>query len=655
MKHIFLSIIFASFYFAAMSQSDDDILLTVGSKKVTAGEYKYIYEKNNRSDISKKTPNDYMDLFVNFKLKVVEAEALKMDTAESFINEFEGYKTQLAKPYLTENIKINQLIKEAYERSKKDVKLDILFFKLPYNPSSEDTLLVFQKASDVRSDLMKGAQWDTIAVKYSDDRGVQRNKGHLPFISANKIPYGLQNYIFKAQKNEISQPIRTKSGYYIIRKVDERDNPGSIKVAHIMVSAPKSLTKKQSDSTKVRIDSIYNALKNGADFAELAKLSDDKSSGQNGGELSWFSTGRMVPEFEQAAFSLKNKGDYTEPIKTTFGWHIIKLIDKKGVKSFEESKEGLQNLIERDHERQELIQNYVRYKLKKEFNFKEINKPVKLYKMLDSTVFQAKWKAGDISALSETLFKVNGKKYTEKDFTEYIELNQKRTRKTDLKDYVNDMYKKYITSVLVDTEIEELSKKEPTYRYLLQEYHDGMLLFELMEKEVWNKASQDTAGLLAFYEKNKENYAGKIELDLSIFEYGDPKIVKKAKKKLVKNKQFKPENIAKIVSEDEKEFKFIERKTYMEGQNKYAEELFKKLNKGEKIKRFDIIDLPDMHVLILVNDKIQGRTKAFDEIKGLVISDYQAYLEEQWVKELKQKYPVKINEKVFNRVKAELN
>jgi len=302
-KGFFLFLNLLAFLFAS-AQSDSEVLMTIGKKSITAGEYKYIYEKNNRSDISKKSPDEYMELFTKFKLKVVEAESRKMDTVSKFINEYEGYKTQLAKPYLTENVKINQLVKEAYERSKTDVKIDIIFLKLPQNPTPADTQSVFKKASELRTQIINGTSWDSIAAKYSDDRGAVRNFGHIPFISSDKIPYSIQNYIFKAKKNDISHPVRSASGYYIIRKVDERPNPGEVKVAHIMISVPQGISAEDADAKKKRIDSIYTALKKGADFAELAKKSDDKGTSDKGGELQWFSTGRMVPEFEIAAFGL---------------------------------------------------------------------------------------------------------------------------------------------------------------------------------------------------------------------------------------------------------------------------------------------------------------------------------------------------------------
>ncbi len=654
MKTFFFLVLNLLFFFDASAQKDGEVLMTIGKKNITAGEYKYIYEKNNRSDISKKTPDEYMELFTKFKLKVAEAESRQMDTVSKFLTEFEGYKTQLAKPYLTENVKINLLVKEAYERSKTDVKIDIIFLKLPQNPTPADTQSVYKKASDLRSQILSGTSWDTIASKYSDDRGAVRNFGHLPFISSEKIPYSIQNYIFKAEKNDISHPVRSAAGYYIIRKVDERPNPGEIQVAHIMMSVPQGISAEEAEAKKKRIDSIYTALKKGADFAELAKKSDDKGTSQKGGELQSFSTGRMVPEFENAAFGLKTKGEYTQPVKTDFGWHILKLIDKKTMKTFEEAEEELKQIVERDTERQDAVKLYVRGKLKKDFNFREENRPMKMHTMLDSTIFEAKWKAPSAEALTQTLFSINGKPTTEKDFVAYIENNQKRSRKSDLKDYVNQMYEQFITYSLVNAEIAALSEKQPEYRYLMQEYHDGLLLFELMETEVWNKAVEDSVGLNRFFDQNKANYKGQTELKISVFEYGKPKTAEKAVKILKKFKDEDGKTLASKVSTDEAEFKFIESGTYMSGQNKYAEELFNMQKNGDKIKAGEVYNLSNLNALVLTNEVISGRDKSLSEIKGLVISDYQTYLENQWIEKLKAKYPVKINETVFARLKAEL-
>jgi len=654
MKYVFLVVLSLFSVLNINAQTDNEVLMTLGKKNITAGEYKYIYNKNNRSDLSKKTPDEYMELFTKFKLKVLEAETLKLDTTSKFKNEFEGYKTQLAKPYLTENVKINQLIKESYTRSKTDVKVDIIFLKLPQNPTPADTISVYNKAIGIRNELSAGTSWDTLAAKNSDDRGASRNYGHLPFITSEKIPYGIQNYLFSSKTGEISSPVRSSSGYYLIRKTDERANPGDVKVAHIMISSPQGTPEADAELKKKRIDSIYTALKKGADFSELAKLSDDKGTADKGGELQWFSTGRMVPEFENAAFAIKTKGAYTEPIKTDFGWHIIKLIDSKPPKTFEESEETLKQLVERDTERQELIKSYVRYKLKSEYKFKEENKPLKFHNALDSTVFEAKWTLNNPEGMTQTLFTINGKPYTEKDFAEYIQNNQKRTRKGDLKDYVTTTYEEFITHVLVQSEINDLASKQPDYKYLLQEYHDGLLLFELMEKEVWNKAIEDSVGLQRFFEQNKSNYKGQTELKLTIFEYQTDKIADKSLKIIKKAEGADGQAIAEKVSKNAQEFKFIETDTYLSGQNKYAEKLFEMMKNGEKIKAGEVLKIADYKAIVLVNEVITGREKAMSEIKGLVISDYQTYLENQWLEKLKSKYPVKINDSVFQKMKSEI-
>ncbi len=650
MKKIGLLSVFIFLSTIIFSQKDET-LLTIGDKKISGDEFMYIYKKNNSDNINKESVDDYLKLFTNFKLKVTEAENLKMDTAEAFKKELAGYRTQLAKPYLTENIKWKELTDEAVNRAEKEVKLDIIFVKLERNSSPEDTLKSYNKALKIRERLMQGENFDTVAVQTSDDRNVKNNKGHLSYLKPLKIPYNIQNFAFSAKKGDISMPLKTDYGYYIVRLADMRPAQGFVKTAHIMIASNKNMPDSLKEAAKNKIDSIYNRLKNGDKFEELAKLSDDKASGKKGGELPEFTTGRMVPEFEKAAFALQKPGDISEPVQTRFGWHIIKLISKRPPDDVEKQRDKIKKTVENDRERKEIVKNFVINKLKNQYDFKEINSPEIMKDLLDSTIFDGKWKMPLTKRPDKELFSLNGKKYFDRNFAEFIEKNQKRTKNKDFESLIKDYFEDFVYQILTDTEINNLEKTKPEFSYLLKEYHDGMLLFDLMKKQIWDKASEDSIGLKKFYEDNYDSlYSKQITYNISVFKYQKLKDAKKALKYLKKGKYSDSLTVSKINKGDTLRFYMLDAGEYSKGENIYADKIFNEKDfSGKKV-----FNYPKDKLIIFVKGKKISKGKPFDEIRGVVISDYQNYLEKKWLDELRKKYPVSVNESELKKIKDSL-
>lgn len=653
MKTFKLATILIFFSLSVYAQTSET-LLTIGDKKISADEFLYIYEKNNSDNINKESVDEYFKLFTNFKLKVTEAENLKMDTASAFVKELSGYKTQLAKPYLTENIKWRELINEAAERSKKEIKLDIIFTKLNRNASTEDTLKAYNKQLKIRERILNGESFDTVAIQTSDDRNVKNNYGHLSFLNPLKIPYNIQNFAFNAKKGEISMPVRTDFGYYLIRLADMRPRQGFVKIAHIMVSASENMPDSIKILKKNKIDSIYNRLQKGDKFEKLAKLSDDKASAKKSGELPEFTTGRMVPEFEKAAFALQKPGEYSKPVKSRFGWHIIKLISKRPPDSIEKDRNKIEKTVKADKIRKQIVKEFVMQNLKKEYNFKQIKSPDIIIGLLDSTLFNGKWKMPLTKKPDYVLFSVNGKKYSDRNFARFIEKNQKRNKNTDFKTLIQNYYNDFVYQILSETEINNLEKTKAEFRYLLKEYHDGMLLFDLMKKQIWDKASEDTIGLKKFYNDNYDAlYSKQVSYSISVFKYQKEKDVKKAIKLLEKSRTKYNDSllVKKISKGDTLRFRLIDTGEYSKGENIYADKIFSE----KKLSGKRVYSYPKDKLIIAVNGKKISKGKPFDEIRGLVISDYQNFLEKEWLKELKKKYSVTVNKDELNKIKASLN
>jgi peptidyl-prolyl cis-trans isomerase SurA len=632
-------------------------LLKIGSKSISSEEFIRLYKKNNSNNLNEQTVDEYLELFKNFKLKVIEAENLKMDTSKAFREEFNGYKDQLAKPYLAEKMKYEAFVEEAYLRNQKEVKLDIIFVKVSVNASPEDTLNAYKKALKIHERISQGEDFEKVAIETSEDRGVEKNKGHLSFLKPIRIPYNIQNYAFSVNAKELSGPIKTDYGYYLVRLVDTRPDQGFVKVAHIMIAENDQMTVEDKKRKKEKIDSIYNSLKNGGKFEDLVNFSDDKATIKKGGELPQFSTGKMVPEFELAAFSLQNPGDYTPPVKTAFGWHIIKLIEKLPPSSPNEQKDEIRKVVETDPERRMLVKEFVTRDLMNKFNFKEVNQPKKIVTLIDSTIYKGKWGKPQNADLNTVLFELSDKKYTENALADFIANNQKNTKGKSFHDIVKQSNEEFIYQSLTECEKVELEKINPDYRYLMQEYHDGMLLFELMKKEIWDKATEDTIGLKKYYEENQSVYNNQTEFDISVFGYEDETYLASAEKLLSESRdKYNDSLIVAVVAGNNKEaFSLIENGSYTKGQNIYADIIFKMTENGTLSENQKILKREPDNVLIYINNKRISKTKPFDEIKGVVIADYQNYLEDEWMKELKMKYSIKVNKKELKKIKASFN
>ncbi|HLP05661.1 MAG TPA: peptidylprolyl isomerase, partial [Paludibacter sp.] len=339
MKRSVISLV-ASVAFSAgiFAQAADPVLMTISGKPVYKSEFEYIYNKNNSNNsLDKKTLDEYVDLFINFKLKVEEAKAQGIDTTSSFVNELAGYRSQLTKPYLTDQQVDEQILKEAYDRMKEDVDVSHILIRIAPNATPADTLKAWSQINDIAKRLKK-EDFAKVAKEVSQDQSAEKNGGHIGWISAFRTIYPFETVAYNTPKGAVSKPVRTAFGYHIIKVHDRRNSLGEILVSHIMRFTSQG-DSAANVAAKLTIDSIYNRVQAGDDFGTLAKQhSMDKGSSVKNGELPWFGTGRMVPEFETAAFALKNIGEVSAPVRSAYGWHIIKLLDRKGVDTYENVK-----------------------------------------------------------------------------------------------------------------------------------------------------------------------------------------------------------------------------------------------------------------------------------------------------------------------------
>ena len=422
-----------------------------------------------------------------------------LDTLKSFHQELKTYRDQLAKSYLTDNETIDKFIREAYSRMQIEVKVSHIMVMIPKNPSPEDTLKAFRKISDIHKRILGGEPFEKLADELSEDPSAKSNHGDLGYFSAFRMVYPFENGAYNTKIGEISSPVRTQFGYHIIKVLGTRPSFGEIKVAHIMVAVPQDASEIKWNEAREKIYKINERIKKGEDFGTLAhELSDDQNSGRNNGELPLFGSGQMVPEFETPAFALKNPGDLSLPVKTTFGWHIIKLIEKPGVKPYDQIKNELKTKVLRD-ERASITSSSFVAKLKKAYDHKEFPKNLTCFYLLDTAVYSGQFNFTGNCNLKNSVLRIEKKEFSGDDFLQFLKTNQFPTRNTSIVSYINQSFKKFEEKTYISYEDLNLEKKYPDFYHLVDEYHDGILLFNIMEQEVWGKASKDTIGLLNYY------------------------------------------------------------------------------------------------------------------------------------------------------------
>ncbi len=489
MKKVSLCVLVFFVSFSVFSQKKDKVLLTIDATPIKVSEFKRVYEKNLgviEDSIAKDVAKN-LDLFINYKLKVREAYAMQLDTLPAYKREIEGYKNQLAAPYLQDDAFTKKLIEDTYYRIKNELKASHILIKIPKNFEPKDTLEAYNKIIAARDKIVAGASFESVAREVSEDPSVKTNGGSLGYFGAFKMVFDFEDAAYNTKIGEVSQPFRTRFGYHIVKPEATRVSKGEIEIAHILVT----------DSTlkgKGTIDTVYQKLQQGAKFKDLAKqYSNDVNSKNKGGKLRRFGKGMMIKPYEEKGFALENKGDFTPPFKTRYGWHILQLIEKYPVQSFEEMKEEVAEKVKRTG-RINLSDKVVLDRLKKQYTIVE-NEPAKW--ILKSKKIQEI----PLDSLQDVLLRINEKEIYQSDFVKFSKNRRGQNPAIYYTTYVDQQVLSYFKENLVHT--------SPEYAYTLQEYQEGLLLFELMQQKIWDKSAKDTLGLQNFFNERKSTYNAK--------------------------------------------------------------------------------------------------------------------------------------------------
>lgn len=643
------------------SQENNPVLLTINGEKIIKSDFLAVYKKNNNKSetIDSKAIEEYLELFINFKLKVNEAVESGYDTIKTFVDELSGYRKQLTQPYLTDRDANELLLKEAYDRMQWDLRASHLLIKLPANATPKDTLEAFNKIMSIRKRILKGESFEKLAEEFSDDPSsrdmpaskdrpmMKGNKGDLGFFTVLDMVYPFETAAYNTKVGEISIPVRTAFGYHIIKVVDRRKAMGKALVSHILILTPKDSLNYDDSKEKKKIDEIYDRILKGEKFEEMAKLySDDKATAVKNGMLPWFGVNRMVPEFISTISELKNKNDISKPFKTVYGWHLVKIIDRKDIGTYDEVKTDLKNRITKDTRSQKSKESFIA-KVKKENNFVETaNSRKEIYKVVTDSIFFNKWDAKLAENLVKPLFTIDGKVYTQKDFTQYLAKTQGIKAKESIEVYVNKQFDAFIEEICFKLEDSKLETKYPEFKMLMQEYHDGILLFNITDQKVWSKAVKDTVGLKEFYEKNKTNYMWGERVDATIYICANEKAASDTKKMLKSavKKGFKDQDILDAVNKENSTNLKIEKDIYSKGDNSYIDQIDKKEGLSIDLKTDKAV------VFVNINKIIAPQPKTINEIRGIITHDYQTTLEKEWISALKNKYKVDVDKEVLKNI-----
>ena len=562
----------------AFAQNANDILIKVGNETITKSQFVTAYQKNNLlSESTEKDLREYLDLYINYRMKVQEAIKLQMDTSTAFKKELASYEGQSAQQYLIDTEVSEQLLEEAFDRSKYQVRASHILIRCNPNASPKDTLAALHKIQQIREKIVNGLDFNEAAYLYSEDESAQDhvnpqskrmqygNKGELGYFSVLEMIYPFEVAAYTNPVGQVSQPFRTQFGYHLVYVQDKIPAIAKLNVSQIFIADTNALkNSKPAPEIQDKLNNIINEYKNGKSFAELAKLfSEDKATKDNGGQMTAFTPNRRPGNYVSAIINLKGD-EITEPVPSSIGWHIMKLDSVKYAIANEETKFMLKSKLQRDPRSRKSKESLVE-KLKKEYNFQESGKAaaMKFFKKnVPASYFQSTAVAIDSIKGIEKLkpiFTFAGQEVSAIEFAKFISRYQGAPLNVSPIQFIESLYPNFVSEQMLRYERRHLTEKYPEYKELVTEFHDGMLLYEINSEKVWNAAIKDSIGLEKFYESVKTEYPAENPSD-SI--------------------QYKP----------------------------------------------------------------------LSEIRAIIVSRFQDSLEQAWLKELHEKYPVVVDEKVFKTI-----
>jgi peptidyl-prolyl cis-trans isomerase SurA len=636
----------AVFFLSIANAQSDPVLFTVNGKPVYASEFKYIYAKANqeKADFSEKSLREYLELYTNFKLKVQKARDSRLDTITSLISELDGYKKELAKSYLEDREVTEKLAMDVYERMKQDVDVSHIFIA----KSGSDTLTAYNRCMNLLKMINKGADFNKIAADSSEDKTAKENKGNIGFISA-MLPDGyfaFEKAVYNAKPGAIVGPIRSTNGYHLIRVNSFRPARGEMEVSQILLR--KGDTPEKQAAAKMRADSAYLALKAGGKWEDVCqKYTDDKATSGKGGYVGFFGINRYQRVFEDAAFALEKDGDYSAVVETSIGYHIIKRMSRRTLAKYEDMKRGLTEKIKRDS-RSEVAKQAMIAKIRKEANYQDYPNVLKNWaaKQLDTIFLTFKWKP-EAEKSKDVMHRYGKEKaYTVADFEEFCARSSRERMRAvgiPLMETINKLYNAWSDETSMQYEEAHLDKKYPEFKSLMREYEEGILLFEALKINVWDRANSDSTGLENYYKLNlnqKYKWDERARVSFYALKTDDLKVLNEVRTAAA---LLPADAVLKQFNKTEGEVLTVMEKLYERGKNKDLGQLWKVGDMTDPK-----TDAPTKTASFLkIEEILPIQPKSLAEARGYAVADYQDFLEKKWVEDLRKEYDVKLNEEVL--------
>lgn len=609
--------------------AQDAVLITINDQDIGVDEFTRVYEKNLSliADEENNTPEAYLDLFIDYKLKVLEAQRLDLDKKDTYINELASYRKQLAKNHLTDVQVTETLVQQAYDRMVTERKARHILVLVKEGAAPQDTMQAYTKITEARRRITQGEDFNKVAQELSEDPSAKKNGGDLGWFKAFKMVYPFENAAYTTAVSEVSAPFRTRFGYHIVQPTGSRISKGSRKVAHIMVAH------KQADSSIVpeqRIKKVQQLLQEGITFSTLAKeYSDDKNSAVKGGALSSFEEGQMRSKvFEKEAFGLGQVGDISEPFKTEFGWHIITLLEKKPVETYEVLKTSLTQRVKKDA-RAQVISDSLSRTLRSQYHINDLTEVLDYFKT---------HKEG-VQIIDKEAFAINDQVYTYKNIGDYLERLSKGRPLDGLQ--VIKHINTYVDQEIRTYHLEHLEEVDADFKAQLREYKEGLLLFDLLETKIWNVAKNDSVGLDRFYQKNKRKYTSPKSVKALVLTTDTKKIAKDFAAKMKKKKTSSVEILEAL--EARYDTPIIHTSKIVT-----VAELPKIIKPSLGVQK--IIENEGQYQVYVIEEIIEEKQKELNDARGIVMSDYQKQLEEDFVASLRAQSNVKIHREVLNEL-----
>ncbi len=655
MKKTFLFLIGIVFFQLLYCQTGSDILMTIDTNKITRDEFLRIYHKNsNLQTGDQKSVDDYLNLFIDYKLKVIEAERLGYDTVSAFKKELSGYQDQLAKPYLEDRESYDNLTKEAYKRAITEINASHIVVAVDENALPKDTLAAYNKALAIRKRILSGEPFEEVARETSKDPSAKENGGNLGWFTAFQMVYPFESAIFKLPVGQISMPVRTAYGYHIMRVNAVRPYRGELLVYLILAYFSPKSSDEVKRAAKEKIDKAYAELENGTPWEEVVtKYSDHKGSAKQGGKLGWIKAGIVPDDFLEGCFAT-DSGKYSKPFLSAYGWQIVKIMDHKTIPPYDSVKKDYEEKIRNSETVNKIAKQNFLNKVKKEYGFKIFNDNIdKVFALVDSnSLVTGSWNADVAKDLQNTVVSIGNDQFSQYDFAKFLSDKIFQNRRAKFNTVKDKWTNEYVENKLFDYEKKQLPNKYPEFKQLIEEYHDGILLFNLTEDKVWQKAVQDTIGLKNYYSQFPEKYQWKERVQIAKYIYSDTALkanLLKLAKKRIKSGANAKEISASLCPKDTIPCINITDLKFERGDNPIGDSI--KWNPGAYL----IKKAKHKYNLYYVEKILPPQTKKFDEARGLYTADYQNVLEKQWLSDLRKQYTVSINKVVLEQIKSDEN